>query len=174
MKAPCQAKHLRDDVKAMRVETVPMNKLRDGDIPLGRQGGEQIEPLKDKADFVAAQFGARSVAQFGKVIPVDEHLAAGSLRQAANHIQQGRLAAARRPHHRDRLPWQHLEIHPAQRRDIDLARAVEFPQVFGSEYRLHAIFSLENQPFGEFLYCSCDSHSCLAIPPASRSFPRSC
>src|SRR5216684_2983304 len=63
------------------------------------------------------------------------------------------------------------EIHTTQSRDFDLARAVELPQVFCSEYRLHAIFSLENQPFGRFSYCSCDSHSCLAIPPASRPFP---
>ena len=65
-----------------------MNKLRDGDIPFGRQRGEQIETLEDEADFVAAQFGARGVAQFGEVIPVDQDLAPGSLRQAADHVQQ--------------------------------------------------------------------------------------
>src|SRR6266851_2036784 len=172
MKTSRQTEHLRYDIEAVRVESVAMNKLRDGDIALGRQGGEQIETLKDEADFVAAQFGARGVAQFGEIITVDQNLAPGSLRQAADHIQQRRLAASRRPHHRDRFARLHLEIHPTQRRDFDFSRAVEFPQVFCSEYRLHALFSLENQPIGRFLYCSCDSHSCLAIPPASRSFPR--
>ncbi len=71
-----------------------MNELRYGDISFGRQCRKQIESLEDEADLVAAQFGARGVAQFGKVIAIDEHLAAGSLRQAADHVQQRRLAAA--------------------------------------------------------------------------------
>src|SRR6267143_1552454 len=62
MKAPRQTEHLRYDIEAMRVESVAMNKLRNGDIALGRERGEQIETLKDEADFVAAQFGARGVA----------------------------------------------------------------------------------------------------------------
>src|SRR5258708_2721284 len=135
-------------------ESVAMNKLRDGDIALGRQGGEQIETLKDEADFVAAQFGARGVAQFGEIIPVDQNLAPGSLRQAADHIQQRRLAASRRPHHRDRFARQYLEIHTTQCRAFDLARAVELPQVFCSEYRLHALFSLQNHPFAAVLHLS--------------------
>src|SRR6266403_1250413 len=167
MKTARQTEHLGYDIEAVRVETVAMNELRDGDIPLGRQRGEQIETLEDEADFVAAQFGARGVAQFSEVIPVDQDLAPGGLRQAADYVQQRSLAAARRPHHGDRFARLYREIHATQRRDFDLARAVELPQVFYSEYRLHAIFSLENQPFGRFSYCSCESHSCLAIPPAS-------
>src|SRR5436309_6321526 len=170
MKEARQSKHLRYDIKAVRVESVAMNKLRNGDIALGRQRGEQIESLKYKADFVAAQFGARGVAQFGKVIPVDQNLATRSLRQAADHIQQRGLAATRRSHYRNRFPRLNLEIHAAQGRHFDLTRAVKLPQILCPEYRLHALFSLDNQPFGRFPYCSCDSHSCLAIPPASRSF----
>ena len=94
MKTSCQAKHLGYDIEAMRVETIAMNKLGDGDIPFGRQSGKQIETLKDEADFVAAQFGAGGVAQFGEVIAVDQYFAAGSLRQAANHVQKRRFAAA--------------------------------------------------------------------------------
>ena len=75
MKSSRQAEHLRYNVEAMGIETVPMNKLRDGDVPFGCQRREQIEALKDEADFVAAQFGACGIAQFGKVIAVDQHFA---------------------------------------------------------------------------------------------------
>jgi hypothetical protein len=170
MKAPRQAKHLRYNVEAMRIETVTMNELRDGDVPFGCQRGEQIEALKNEADFVAAQFGARGIAQFREVIPIDQHFASGGLRQAADHVEQRRLAAPRGTHHGDRFAGQDFEIHTAQGRDLDLARAVKLPQILSSEYRLHAAFSLENQPFGEFWYCSCDCHPCLAIPLASRPF----
>ena len=111
MQASRQPEHLRDDVEAVRIEPVTMNKLRDGDISFGRQSREQIESLKDEADLVAAQFGTRCVAQFGEVIPVDQHFAARGLGQAANHVQQRRLAAAGRPHDGDRFPGLHFEIH---------------------------------------------------------------
>ena len=111
VQTPCQTEHLRHNIEAVRVESVAMNKLRDGDIPFGRQSREQIESLKDEADLVAAQFGTRCVAQFGEVIPVDQHFAARGLGQAANHVQQRRLAAAGRPHDGDRFPGLHFEIH---------------------------------------------------------------
>jgi len=46
-----QAEHLLYNVEAMGIETVTMNKLRDGDIAFGCQRGEQIEALKDEARF---------------------------------------------------------------------------------------------------------------------------
>src|SRR5260370_36302589 len=73
MKAPCQAEHLRYNVEAMGIETSTVNKLCDGDVAFGCQRGEQIEALKDEADFVAPKFGARRIAQFGKVVPIDQH-----------------------------------------------------------------------------------------------------
>src|SRR6267378_7248805 len=58
VKPPGEAKHMRDDIEAMGVKAVAMNELRDGDVALCRQSGEQIEALEDEADLMAAQFGA--------------------------------------------------------------------------------------------------------------------
>src|SRR4029077_3538019 len=127
---------------------VAVDELGDGNITLGRQCWEQIETLKDETNLAAAQFRARSVAQFRKIIAVDQHFATGSLRQAANHVEQRGLAATRGAHHRDGFAGLDLKIHATQSRDVHLASAVELPQVFGSEYRLQALFSQENQPFG--------------------------
>src|SRR5207245_385173 len=126
---------------------------------LGRQVGQQIETLEDEPDLVAAQFGARGVAQFSEVVAVDQHFAPGSLRQPSDHIQQRRFATTRRAHHRHRFAGQYFEIHAAQGRYFDLARAVALPQVFGPEYRLHALFFLETHPFGSFPQFAADSVS---------------
>ncbi len=40
MKATRQTEHLCHDIEAVGVKTIAVNKLRDGDIALGRQGGE--------------------------------------------------------------------------------------------------------------------------------------
>ena len=62
MQASGKTKHLGDDLEAVGVEAVAMNKLRDGDVALGRQGRKQVEALKHEADFVAPQFCARGIA----------------------------------------------------------------------------------------------------------------
>ena len=62
-------------------------------------------------------------------------------------------------------PGLHFEVHPAQRRHLHLARAIELPQVFRLEYRLHAVVPWKNQSFGRCPYCSRDCHPCLVAPP---------
>ena len=109
-------------------------------LPLAVSVGKQIEALEHEADLVPAQFGALGVAHGGQIVAVHQHFAPGSLRQAADHVEQRRLAAARRAHHRHGFAGHHLEIHAAQRRHFHLARAVELPQIFCFEYRLHALF----------------------------------
>jgi len=43
MKASRQTKHLRHDIEAMRVETVAVNKLCDGNIAFSREGGRRLK-----------------------------------------------------------------------------------------------------------------------------------
>jgi len=79
-------------------------------------GWEQMKTRKIEADlFMAAHFGARGVAQFGKGIAVDQHFATGGFDgQAANHSRAKRIAATRRAHHGDGFAGMDLEIHAAQ------------------------------------------------------------
>src|SRR5260370_22277141 len=102
MKTARQAEHLGYDIETVRIETVTMNKLRDGDIPFGRKGGEQIETLEDEADFVAAQFGSPGVPQFGTIIPAHQDPSPGSPRQPRPPLQQPRHTAAPTPPHSHR------------------------------------------------------------------------
>src|SRR5579863_8476688 len=136
--AAVEAEHFGDDVEAMGIEAVAMNVLGDGDIAFGGERGEEVEALKDEADFAAAELGALGIAHFGQIVAVNKHSAFRGLRQPADDVEQRRLAAARWAHHRDRFAGLHLEVHATQRRDFYLTSVVELPKIFGFEYRLHA------------------------------------
>ena len=127
VQAACQAKHLGDHLEAVRIEAVAVNELGDGDVAFGGQGREEIETLENETDFVAAQLGARRVAQCREIVAVNQDFAARGLRQSADQVQERRLAASRRPHHSNGFPGQHLEIHATQGRHFHLARAVQLP-----------------------------------------------
>ena len=124
---PSEAEHLRDNVEAVRVEAVTMNELRDGDVALCGESGKQVETLENEADFAAAEFGARGVAQLREIIAVDQDFAARRLRQAADDIEEGRFAAARRAHDSHGFSGQDFEIHAAQGWHFHFARAVKLP-----------------------------------------------
>jgi hypothetical protein len=113
--------------------------LRDGDVASGVKCGQQIEPLKNEADFVPAKFGALGIAHQGKVVAVNEHFSARGARQAAEDVEQGRFAAARRAHYGHRFTGQHLEIHPTQSGHFEFARVMNFPEILSDEYRFHAL-----------------------------------
>ncbi len=127
LQPPGEAEHLGDYVKAVRVEAVSMDELRDGDIAFGCERGEQIEALKNETDFAAAEFGARGICQSGEVIAVDENFAARGLRQPADHVEKRGFAASGRPHDRDGFSRQDIKIDAAQRRHFHFARAVKLP-----------------------------------------------
>src|SRR5579864_6427519 len=55
MQAVAESQHFRDNFKAMRIESIAVNVLGDGDIAVGVKRGQEIETLENKADFVAAQ-----------------------------------------------------------------------------------------------------------------------
>src|SRR5260370_10182210 len=105
MKTSRQAEHLRYNVEAMRIETVAMNKLCDGDIAFGCQRREQIETLKDEADFVSVQFCSRGIAQFGEVIPVDQQYSLCGFCPVTDYVEQPRLSATLRTHHPEPFTW---------------------------------------------------------------------
>ena len=145
-----QAQHSCNHLEAVRIEAIPVDKLRDGDVTFSGKSGKQIKSLKYKTNFVPAQPGAFSVAHGGQLIAVDQHRALGSLRHSANYVKKRRFAASGRPHDRDRFTGLYLEIHATQSGDFHFARVIELPQIFRFEYRFQYLF-LEIRPFGRLV-----------------------
>ena len=122
-----QAQHFSDDLETVRVKSIAVNVLGDGDISAGVQRRQKVKSLEDKADLESPQLGSLGVAHGGQIVSVHQDAAPGSLRQAPEHIQQRRLPAAGRTHHADEFSGQNLEIHAPQCRNFHLAGVVELP-----------------------------------------------
>ena len=71
-----------------------LNQQRVFDIFAGGEDGDEVEGLKDEADFFAAESGGLGGAEPGGVDSLDEDAAAGGLVDATDQVQQGGLAAA--------------------------------------------------------------------------------
>ena len=71
-----------------------LNEQWELDVFGGGEDGDQIEGLKDEADFFAAQRGGLRGAESRGVDALDEDAAAGGLVDAADQVQQGGFAAA--------------------------------------------------------------------------------
>ena len=65
-----QAKHFRDYFKAMRIESISMDKLCDGDVAFCGERRQQIKTLKHETNFVPAKLGALRVAHGGQLIAI--------------------------------------------------------------------------------------------------------
>lgn len=168
LKAATKAQKSCDDFETVRIETVAVDELSNGDIASGGQGGKKIEALEDEPDLTAAQLGSLGVTHGGQIVAIHEDAAFRGFGQAANYIEERRFSAARGSHNRHRLAWCHCEVHSAEGGDVHFAGAVEFQQIFSFKYRLQAFLSWDIQPFGRCLYCSCESHLCLAKATAAR------
>ncbi len=120
----------------MRIESVRANVLGENDIVVGVERGQEIEALEDKANFVAAQHGAGGVGHGGEIVAVEKDFPARGLRQAANHVEHCGFSATGRAHDGNKFAGKNLDVDAAQGGHVHLARAINFPQVFGLKYRL--------------------------------------
>ena len=150
LEASGETQHFGDYVEAVRIKAISVDELRDGDVAFGAEGGKQIETLKDEANFVATKPGALGVAHGGEFVAVDEDRAFGSLRHAADYVEQGRFAAPGRSHNCYGLAGFDFEIHAAQGGDFHFAGTIELPQIFCFKYRFQWLF-LELRPCGRFV-----------------------
>jgi hypothetical protein len=64
---------------------------------------EQVEELEDHADVPVPEAGQTGLTEGVDALPGHHDRAAGRPVQAGDQVEQGRLAAARRAHHGDRL-----------------------------------------------------------------------
>ena len=111
LEASGETQHFCDYVEAVGIEAISVDELRDGDVAFGGKRRKQIETLEDEADFVAAEPGALGVAHGGELVAIDEDGAFGSLRHAADYVEQGRFAAAGWAHNCNGFAGLHFEIH---------------------------------------------------------------
>src|SRR2546429_9180126 len=66
----------------------------------GVQTGQEVEVLKDKAELLTAKVGARPVAEFAGVHPIEHDLAPGGPEKQAEEVEGRGLAASAEPEHR--------------------------------------------------------------------------
>jgi hypothetical protein len=97
----------------------------DGDVLLGGQRGDQVEELEDEADVVPPQVGQLLRVQVRQVAPVDHDPAGGHRLDAAEHVEQGRLAGPGGSQHDHQLAGTQAEGDVSQRVDRGLAGAVD-------------------------------------------------
>ncbi len=76
----------------------------------------QVEELEDHPDLGAAVPGGPGLPQPVDPLPGHRDRPGRRLVQPGHQVQQRRLAAPRRPHHRHRLPGRHLHADPVQAR----------------------------------------------------------
>src|SRR5271154_4428177 len=98
----------------MRIESVSVDVLGQCDVVVRVEGGEQIKPLKDKADFVTAQQGARGIAHGREVVAIEEYAPGGGLGEATDHVQHGGFAAPGRAHDGDEFAGKNVNADAAQ------------------------------------------------------------
>src|SRR5579872_248269 len=108
-----------------------MNMLRNGDIAERVQRWKQIKSLEHEADLMPPQPGALSITHCGEIVSIHEHPSLGRLRQASDHVKESRFTTSGGPHHRDKFAWQNVKVYSAQRRNLNLARSIRLPEIFG-------------------------------------------
>ncbi len=96
---------------------------------------DQIEALEDEADGALAQVRKLRLRNSRRCsAPSNQYSPAAGRIQHAHDVEEGGLAAARRPHHRDELAVAHLQVHVAQRGGLDLVGAIDFGQILQGDH----------------------------------------
>src|SRR5277367_72156 len=98
MQAIAEAQHFCDNLKPVRIESVSVNVLCDGDIAVSIERGQEVKSLKHKTNFVAAQKSALGVRHRGEIVSVHQNFSACGARKSADYIKQSGFPAAGRSH----------------------------------------------------------------------------
>src|SRR3974390_234427 len=112
--------------------------LRDVDVALRRERGQQVELLEDEADFLLAHARALGVGERGEVDAVDGDATGVGVSESTQDIEKGGLAATGRADDADELALLDLERYSAQGLHIDLADAVGLADVLCLNHHGHA------------------------------------
>ena len=91
--------------------------------------GNEIVELEDKADMLAPVSGQFGVVGADEVVVAPSRLAAGRRVEAAQDVEQGRLARTGRPEQHDKLALIDIEIDVPQRMDLHFAHGIGLGQI---------------------------------------------
>lgn len=125
-------------------------KQRIFDVFGGREHGQQIERLEDEADGSRAQVGQLVGRPSTDILVVDIDLAAGWRVNAADQIQQGGLATARRSGDRQKNPGIEGQGNILQGLDFLFAKQIILVYVFYAD-NLHAVAFPANRVYGQHI-----------------------
>ena len=103
------------------------------DVLARRQAGNEVVELKHEADVLAAKRGEVAVGERGKLDVAEEHPPRRRGVDAAENVEQGRLAAARRPEQHDDLALEDRQVDAAQRLDLGFAGAIDLGEALCQE-----------------------------------------
>jgi hypothetical protein len=81
-----------------------MDQLRDDDILLGAEIGEEVVELIDEAQRIAAEAGAPVIVEPGGFLALDRDRAFEAAFEQPDRLEQGRLSRARRARAGRRFP----------------------------------------------------------------------
>ncbi len=109
---------------------------------------QEVEGLEHEAQLAPPQARLLRRGQGGQIGAREQDLALVRLVQAAEQVQQARLAAAGRARHHHELALRHLDVDAAQRLDDDVAEAIPLAQVAGLEEHSRGYREPGPQPAG--------------------------
>ena len=109
----------------------PLPRVDEGQLDVVLRAGarQQVEALEHEPDGPAAHRGELVVGHGGHVRAVQDVGAGGGMVEAAQEVEEGGLARARRPHDRHELPLLEREGHALQRVDLHRAGVVGLGEV---------------------------------------------
>ena len=94
---------------------------------------EQVEGLKNEADFLVADARQLVIRHVADQVAVDVVLPAGRRIEAADQVHQGRFARPRRAHDRDVLAALDLDIHSGHGVNLGIAHDIGLPEIVGAD-----------------------------------------
>ena len=106
---PTRLKRSADALAALR-RRQRREQQRQLDVALGRQHRQQVVHLEHEADVIRAPLAERAVAERVGALAGDLDRAGARPVQAADQVQQRRLARARRPHQREEIPFRDVQV----------------------------------------------------------------
>jgi len=108
---------------------------RKKNVFLHGEGGEEVEELKDEADFELAQAGEGVVVHGVEREAVDVHLAGAGGVEGAEDVKEGAFAAAAGSGDGDDFPRENFQAHAPEGIHLGIAGLVGFVEIAGFEHK---------------------------------------
>jgi hypothetical protein len=113
----------------------PFEHQRQSQVLLGREGGDQIERLKDQPDVAAAKSRELTIIHCLDRLAIDEDLAFVRLSQAGHQMQQRALAGTAGTHDRQKLAACDFQADAVQRENRPLSLLESFLNILHNQRR---------------------------------------